>query len=455
MPSSHHAPTSTTTASAIPEKTPSVAALAANTKADRNRAIDFYRVLAMVAVAIGHWLALVAIEDANGELVGGNALSFIPELGWATWLLQVMPLFFVVGGFSSAMSLDAHARANGRPQDWIAARLRRMMPPAVLLAGTWLAIITLGAAAGQFETVMIAAHAAAIPLWFLANYTIDTALAPFMHPQFRARPARVGALLVGSFLAFEALRIADVAVLPSVNWVLGWLSFQVLGFAWRDGLLPTGRRLVALAGIAWATVLALVLSGGPWSITMVNAPGIENSPTSPPTLSLMVFGLAYSLTAIAAAPTISKLLAARPKAWAGVVAANAIAMSVYLWHMTAAVLVVAGLYFTTGLPVHDVGSTAWWMFKIPMVIGSLVVLAPIVAVVSRVERTALLAPRRPWNGSVASIIVVSIVTSTALKLWTSGDPVQIVPSLVVLTGLGLTVFWATEQRRVFSSPDSE
>ena len=250
------------------QNTPSVAELAAQTKSDRNRAIDFYRVLAMMAVAFGHWLALVAVEDATGELQGGNALEFVPELGWATWLLQVMPLFFVVGGFSSAMSLDSHNRKGGTPQDWIAARLRRMMPPAVVLAGTWLTILAVGAAIGQFAIAVVAVHAAAIPLWFLANYTIDTALAPFVLPRFRANPARFAALIGGAFLTFEALRILDVAVLPHANWVLGWLIFQVAGMAWRDGLLPTGRRLVALAATMWAATL------GPVSYTHLTLPTI-------------------------------------------------------------------------------------------------------------------------------------------------------------------------------------
>ena len=83
----------------------SLADMAASAKSDRNRAVDFYRALAMLAVAFGHWLALVAVEDSAGELVGGNALEYVPALGWATWLLQVMPLFFVVGGFSSACLL--------------------------------------------------------------------------------------------------------------------------------------------------------------------------------------------------------------------------------------------------------------------------------------------------------------------------------------------------------------
>ena len=433
----------TQTAPAIAnQSTPSVAELAAQTKSDRNRAIDFYRVLAMIAVAFGHWLALVAVEDANGQLQGGNALEFVPELGWASWLLQVMPLFFVVGGFSSAMSLDSHNRKGGRPQDWIAARLRRMMPPAVVLAATWLVILVLGAAAGQFALAVVAAHAAAIPLWFLANYTIDTALAPFVLPRFRANPARFAVLISLAFVTFEILRILDVAVLPHVNWVLGWLIFQVMGMAWRDGLLPSGRRLIALAGSLWAATLGLVLSGGPWAIAMVNAPGMENSPTNPPTLALMTFGAAYSLTAVGAAPRISAALAARPKAWAGVVTANAVAMSVYLWHMTAAVIVTAAMFFTTGLPAHEVGSVEWWVFKIPTILGSMIVLAVIVAVVNRVERNALLAPRRAWNGSLLSIIGVAALTSTALKLWTSGDPVQIMVGLVVLVGLGATALRA-------------
>ncbi len=419
--------------------------MAAQVKSDRNRAIDFYRVVAMLAVAFGHWLALVAVSDAEGELIGGNALEFVPSLSWATWLLQVMPLFFVVGGFSSAMSLDSHNRNDGRAQDWIAARLRRMLPPAVVLAATWLVVLAAGAAAGQLELVATAMHAGAIPLWFLANYTIDTALAPFVLPAFRRNPARFAVLIGAAFMFFELLRIADVPVIPHTNWVLGWLIFQVMGMAWRDGLLPTGRSLMALAAGFWAATVALVLSGGPWIISMVNIPGVDNSPTAPPTLSLMTFGAAFSLTAIAAAPRISDALAARPKAWTAVVGANTVAMSVYLWHMTAAVIGTAIMHFTIGMPQHVVGSIDWWMFKIPTVIASALILAPIVYFAARVERKALLAARRPWNFGLGSIFAVAIVTSTALKLWSGGHVETAGPALVVLVLLGGTILAPTRK----------
>ncbi len=412
--------------------------MAAQAKGDRNRAIDAYRAMAMLVVAFGHWLAMVAIAR-DGEVVGGNALSYVPSMAWFSWALQVMPLFFVVGGFASAMSLDSHARSNGTSQDWIAARLRRMLPPAVTLASTWLVIIAAGAAVGQLPLVAVAASAAAVPLWFLANYTIDTALAPFVLPRFRRNPILTGAVIVSAFVIFEICRVVGIGSLAQANWVLGWLSFQVLGFAWRDGLLPTGRKLVGAAAGFWAAALAVVLSGGPWAVTMVNFDGVENSPTNPPTLALMLFGVAYSLTAIAAAPYVTKALAARPKAWTAVVAANTVAMSVYLWHMTAAVVVTAFIHFTIGLPETTVGSAGWWLWKLPTIVGSLLVLLPIVAVVSKVERRALLAPRRPWVGGIGSMMVVAAVTSFALKFWTSGNLTLIVPCLAVLVLLGRTV----------------
>ncbi len=406
--------------------------LAAATKSDRNRAVDFYRAIAMLAVAVGHWLAMVAVAGPDGEIQGGNALEHVAGLAWATWLLQVMPLFFVVGGFASGMSLDAHYRNGGRPQDWIAARLRRMLPPAATLAGTWLVVIAVATMFGAGPLALTAASAAAIPLWFLANYTIDTALAPFMLPRFRRNPGLVAGGLAGAFTLFELLRIVDVPVIPHVNWVIGWLGFQMLGMAWRDGMLPTGRPLLVATAAAWAGALVLVLSNGPWSISMVNFPGMENSPTHPPTLSLWVFGLAYSLTAIAAAPAISEFLARSPIAWQAVIGANAIAMSVYLWHMTAAIVLIGAMHYTIGLPTAAVGTGTWFAAKIPLILASSAVLALIVRKVAPIEQRALVAPRRPWNGSAGSMILAAAVLSTGLKAWTSGGLAMVIGCAVIV-----------------------
>jgi hypothetical protein len=50
-----------------------------------------------------------------------------------------------------------------------------MVTPAAALAGFWIAVLATAALLGGFGIAAGAAAGAAIPLWFLANYTIDTA----------------------------------------------------------------------------------------------------------------------------------------------------------------------------------------------------------------------------------------------------------------------------------------
>ena len=442
--------TSTESRALAPGNTPRLGDLAGAAAADRNRAVDAYRAGAMIAVALGHWAAVAVGTDANGELWAGNALEYAPGMAWLTWLFQVMPLFFVVGGFASAMSLDSHIAQGRRTCDWVAQRLRRMMAPAVVLAAVWTGVIGLGVVAGQASLVIAAAFAAAIPLWFLANYTIDTALAPHVLLRFRRHPVGVPALLVGAFVAIELIRLAGVPVLPQLNWVLGWLIFQVLGFAWRDGLLPSGRAVCALSiGFLGAAVTAVAV--GPWPVAMVHFPGLAHSPTQPPTIALLLFGFGYSGLAIAAAPRVTAALAGDGRgskaAWRAAVAANAIAMSVYLWHMTAAVVGSVVLWSLGLLPTASVGSPLWWFQKIPVFIVSFLALAAIVSAVCGHERRALLSPPVRWRGGTGSVLATAALISLSVKLWAGGSLPQLSAGLV-----GVLAVWMVVLRGLPKAP---
>lgn len=399
----------------------------------------------MLAVALGHWAAIAIGIDDTGALWAGNALEHAPSMAWLTWLFQVMPLFFVVGGFASAMSLDAHWQRGGRSEDWVAHRLRRMLAPAVLLAGTWATVLAAGVMSGTFSVLAVGAVAAAIPLWFLANYTIDTALAPYVLPRFRRAPEATALLGVAAFCAIELMRFGGVPVVPQLNWVLGWLLFQVAGFAWRDGLLPSGHRMAGVASALWIAAIAAVTLG-PWPVAMVHFPGLAHSPTHPPTLALLLFGAAYSATAVAVAPVVTGLLArnsARSQAaWRGVVAANGIAMSVYLWHMTAAVGAGAALWGLGLLPTADVGSMAWWWQKVPLVVTSVALLAVIVCRVHRVERRALLAEPQPWRGNTLGLVGTAAAVSGSVKLWASGSAVQAACGLAAICAVWMVLLRA-------------
>ena len=425
--------TSTSAVPARPEPTPDTAAVAAATPPDRNRAVDFYRAAAMAVVAVGHWLGMVAVLD-DGELVGGNLLDFAPEYGWITWVGQVMPLFFFVGGFASATSLRSAERKGTRPADWVATRLHRMVTPAVALAGFWAATIAAGTLVGRSGLVLAGAYGAAIPLWFLANYTIDTALAPFTFRWFRSHPWKLVGGLVTAFALAEVARFHDVPVVPQLNWVIGWLGFQVAGFAWQSGRLPTGHRLTALALGLWALAIAAVHLG-PWPSVMLHHGGLEHSPTHPPSTALMLFGFAYSATAAAAAPAIDRWLTRSTRAWRGTIAANVVAMSVYLWHMTAAVAV-AGVAILFGvLPTADPGTAAWWWTKVPFLLANLAILVVVVRRVAPIEQRALLSGGTRWRWGLPSLLVAAAVLSAGVKAWSSPQSWMLCAGLVVTLGV--------------------
>lgn len=68
-----------------------------------------------------------------------------------------------------------------------------------------------------------------------------------------------------------------------------------------------------------------------------------------------------------------------------------------------------------------IGTTAWWIEKIPVVALSLVVLVPLVGIASRVERRALLADRAAWQHGTASALGLAALVSTSIKVLVAGQ----------------------------------
>ena len=87
------------------------AEIARATPAGRDRYVDFLRVLSLGLVVVGHWLATLVWWE-EGTVRGENGLNVLPEMWPLTWLFQVMPLFFFVGGFSNSLGWDSVQRAG-------------------------------------------------------------------------------------------------------------------------------------------------------------------------------------------------------------------------------------------------------------------------------------------------------------------------------------------------------
>ena len=105
-------------------------------------------------------------------------------------------------------------------------------------------------------------------------------------------------------------------------------------------------------------------------------------------------------------------------------------MSVYLWHMTAAVAVAALAYITGQLPSVEAGTSAWWATKIPFLLLNLVVLVPIVRRVAPIERRALLGGTTQWRRGIPSMLAVAALLSISVKAWSSSQPAVLTIGLV-------------------------
>ena len=113
--------------------------LAAQTPEARNRYVDFLRSVSILFVITGHWLIATAFY-VDGNLTQGHLLKSEPQTQWLTWLFQVMPIFFIVGGYSNAVSLASARRKQVAYAGWLAARLSRLVSPLLVLLFFWAAL---------------------------------------------------------------------------------------------------------------------------------------------------------------------------------------------------------------------------------------------------------------------------------------------------------------------------
>ena len=120
---------------------------------ERNRYADLLRVVAIGGVVYGHWL-LISVTYRNGQLSGLDALDYVSWGRWVTWLFQVMPVFFLVGGYVNAQSWMAHHARGETWTRWVRDRAMRLLwPTAVFVVVAVLAVTAARAAGGGLAEI--------------------------------------------------------------------------------------------------------------------------------------------------------------------------------------------------------------------------------------------------------------------------------------------------------------
>lgn len=360
--------------------------LAAQTPDSRNRYVDFLRALSIGAVVIGHWL-MAAPYFEDGVFTIGHMLAHQQWTRWLTWALQVMPVFFLVGGYANGVSWQS-AQQNGQPYNsWLAARLQRLIGPVLPLLVMWIIL----AAGAQWlglrpDMVSAASRMALIPLWFLAVYLMVVVFVPLTYAAWQRYGlwsfwVLVVAAVVDDYLFFAA----DLRALGWFNYVFVWFAVHQLGYAWRHGYLAGVRK-----GWKWVlgggAVLVGLITFGPYPASMVGVPGQEISNSQPPKVALLVLGVVQCGLLLSVEAPMRRWLA-RASSWTAVVLVNSMIMTIFLWHLTASTLAIGCALWLNGIGLQAYpGSAAWWAIRPLWLLGYLLALLPFALAFGRFER---------------------------------------------------------------------
>ena len=390
------------------------AELADRTPPSRNRYVDFLRAMSMLVVTVGHWLAAAPYFDATNTLTTSHILTVAPWTAWLTWIVQVMPIFFMVGGYANGISWRAARRDGKSYAAWLEGRLRRLVWPILPLLAVWVAIVAIEYARGvRPELVSYGSQAAFIPIWFLAVYIGIVLLVPVMEAAWN----RFG---MSSFWALTAAAVAvDVMYfavglrwLGFANYLFVWGAISMLGYAWLDERFSERRTLLVAAASGFA-VLFLLVRVGPYPVSMIGVPGDPLSTTTPPKVTLIALAIMQGALLLAAQAPARRWLAGRV-AWTATVAMNGSIMTLFIWHLTATTLVVLGAYLAGGFGLRlEPGSPEWWWSRFPWLAANAVVLIPLIVAFGRFERPRARAglPAPAWR-----YVLGALVTGAGLAL---------------------------------------
>ena len=272
-------------------------ALAERTPVRRNRSVDFLRAASICVVVIGHWL-MAAAYLADGRLRIGDMLEFAPWTQWLTWAFQVMPLFFMVGGYANGVSWQSATRKGIGYHLWLSARLQRLLGPVVPLLLVWVLLAAAGSHAGIApDLIRVGSQASFTPTWFLAVYIMVVVTTPLTWRAWRRFGPSSFAVLALCAAAVDTLSfILDMPLLRWINYAFVWLAVHQLGYLWRDRrILGPGQALLwAIGGFA-ALALLVTLAGYPVSMITVGDEPMSNS--RPPTLALLSLAVFHGDTA--------------------------------------------------------------------------------------------------------------------------------------------------------------
>jgi fucose 4-O-acetylase-like acetyltransferase len=374
----------------------------------RDPVMDLVRVLCVVVVVIGHMLMIGAAVVPGRGLVVERTLLETSWIGPVTWIAQIMPLFFVVGGFVGIGAWRRIEASGGTAADFIRSRILRLARPSIaLFAALAVGVLVMHLTGVDPESIRLIGIGISSPLWFLAAYSFAQAYLPGLATFHARAPWWTLATLVAGAVACDALRFATgFEALALLDMTFVWLFAQQLGFWIADGWFRR-RSPATLAAIGAGAYLLL------FGLVGIGYPGNMLDNLFPPTFAIVALALGQTCLMLLAHPALTRFMSLRP-VQVVVATVGSRMMTIYLWHVPVLALVI-GLLLLTPLPSPAAGSAAWWWTRPVVFVAVVVVLAVISALFGRLERPSPIHHPSDWATGLAAACMV--VPSFALMAW--------------------------------------
>jgi len=409
----------------------------------RDLTLDIARVFCVLLVVVIHLLMVGVGTGPDGELIAQtpteSPLGTQPWFPIATWAGQIMPLFFVVGGFASITAWRSLQRRGGTAADYVRNRVLRLAQPALPLFIFYFVVIGVATLAGVApELVSLAVQGAASPLWFLAAYTLCQALVPTMIRWHQRAPrATLVVLLLGAIVVDTLRYSTGVSQIGLANLFFVWLFIQQLGFWYADGWFAARRwwQLVLIAAAAYATLVPLTTIG-PYSDNMLTN-------LNPPTLPLMALAVAQACVLRLLRPALAALMNTHA-ARAVVFVVGSRLMTIYLWHLPV-ILIITGISLLIPGATPEPGSPAWWWTRPLLYVLVLLGVFGLSFIVGRWEAPLEITPTPP-NAVVAAAAVLAFIPPFLVMEYFMDLPLAAIGSALLGASVLMLGRWKSTKR---------
>ena len=367
--------------------------VALKTPRERNRYVDLLRALSIAIVVLGHWIMAAPVWTNSAPQLE-HLLAVQPWSRWLTWLFQVMPVFFFVGGFSNGVSWDGARVKQQSYATWLESRLRRLLGPTIPLILVWSVLGVVAHALGLSVTVLqYGSQISLVPVWFLAIYFFIVMLVPLTRSLwhrygFYSVIVPIALAAIGDWLFFTT----------SLQW-LGWLNFlflwgavHQLGYAWQEQRLQSMSHLIIMLVVALASLIVLT-QFGPYPTSLVGHPDQLVSNNTPPKLPLIALGLSQIALLLLIEKPVRNWLE-QPVVWTSTVLINGLIMPIFLWHSTVMMLLIGVVFWVwPELFSVPIGSAVWWTVKPLWVLVYFAVLMVVLPAFIKLEKLVSVKPK--------------------------------------------------------------